>query len=663
MCGIAGLITDVPLAAADLAAQAATMAVPLTHRGPDGSGVWADADAGVALAHRRLAVVDLSKNGAQPMTSSDGRYVLTYNGEIYNHRDLLQRLTSRGLRLRGHSDTEVLLETIAQTSLEEALTSCNGMFALALWDRHERVLTLARDRLGEKPLYYSRTGRHFLFGSELSALRAHREFTGAVNAASVELYLRRGFVPGPWTIYRDVFKLQPGHVLRWRAGQNGPLQAEPYWSLETVALRSGAERDPTADDATVLERAESLLQRAVELRMAADVPLGAFLSGGVDSSLVVALMQRAANTRVRTFTVSVGGQFDEAEQAGSVARYLGTDHTPLELSEHEAVALAAQVPTMYDEPFADPSAIPTALMSAAARDHVTVCLTGDGGDEMLAGYNRYLTTTWPMQALHRLPEAARSALATALLRASPSSWDTLGRRLPGVEAIPDIGTKLHKLARVLEAGDARAAYERLTTVLEPDALLALSDATSTDARVSPALTQLDALHHMLYLDGTVTLPDDMLVKVDRASMAASLECRVPLLDHQFVEFVWALPARAKLRGRRGKWLLRELLSRHLPTELIDRPKRGFDPPMAEWLRGPLRDWAGDLLNSERLRDRGLLEPDVVGRMWREHLSGVRNHDYGIWAVVVLEAWLTGHRAASPPSTAAAATTTAAKSNV
>lgn len=658
MCGIAGFMTTTPSTWEQMAARGTAMAATLTHRGPDDSGVWADARAGLVLAHRRLAVVDLSQNGSQPMVSADGRYVLTYNGEIYNHRALRLRLEAQGVRLRGHSDTEVLLETVARTSLEEALALSNGMFALALWDRREEVLALARDRIGEKPLYYTWTRAEFLFASELTALEADSPSRRDIDPDSLALFVRHGFVPGQHTIYHGVLKLPPGHVLRLSRDLRERPRPESYWSFRDLTLDSHGRQNGVDSDPEMIDRAESLLQNAVSMRMVADVPLGAFLSGGVDSSLVVALMQRSAQRPVQTFTVSVGGQYDETAPAADLAAFLGTDHTAVRLSEGDALSQAMRVPTLYDEPFADPSAIPTALIARVARKHVTVCLTGDGGDEMLAGYNRYLSTHRSLAALRNLPAPTRAALARMIMRAAPEAWQSVGARLPGLRHVPDLGTKAHKLAELLESTDMRTAYDRLSRVLEPGSVL-LSHREQADTAHGDELSHLDALHYMLYMDGTVTLPDDMLVKVDRASMAASLECRVPLLDHEFVEFVWSLPARAKLRGRRRKWLLRELLLRQVPAEMVDRPKRGFDPPLADWLRGPLREWAGDLLATDRLRRQGLFDVFAVRRLWDEHMSGARNHDYQLWTLAVFQAWSSACEA-RPPRTTAPATTTGAK---
>lgn len=638
MCGVAGLLASDGATADRLMGAASRMGAALAHRGPDDSDVWYDAAAGVALAHRRLAILDLSEQGHQPMVSADGRYVLAFCGEIYNHQEMARELAAAHVRLRGHSDTEVLLETFARRPVQTTLQAANGMFAFALWDRETRTLTLGRDRLGEKPLYYAWLGDELVFASELKALQRHPRFTGRVSAGAVALFVRHSYIPGPHTIYEDVHKLPPGHILTVRAGATD-ARPQPFWSLEETA-RSGRASVLRGRDEAIVDEAESLLRDAVRLRMGADVPLGAFLSGGVDSSLVVALMQQVADRPVRTFTVSVGGQYDESGHAASVARHLGTEHTEIHLAESDALDLAGRVPEMYDEPFADPSAVPTALVCAAARQHVTVCLTGDGGDEVLAGYNRYLAADASLTRMALVPSPIRRGLASTLLRVPPARWDAIGSLLLRERAIPDLGTKLHKAAGLVRAPEARSAYRALTTNLDPAAVLRdpTEPPTAATAR-SPAAGGLDGLHMMLYLDGVMTLPDDMLVKVDRASMAVSLECRVPLLDHRFVELAWRLPTDVKIRGRQGKWLLRQILRRHVPESLFARPKQGFDPPIADWLRGPLRPWVGDLLAQQRLQEQGIFDADAVRTVVDQHLSGRRNHDYALWTLLMFQSWL------------------------
>lgn len=641
MCGLAGLVDSSGVSVEALAERATRMADMLAHRGPDDEAVWCDPNTGVALAHRRLSIIDLSDMGRQPMISADGRFVLVFNGEIYNFGTLSDRLTKRGIGLRGHSDTEVLLETIASSTLADALDQATGQFALALWDRDRQELSLARDRLGEKPLYYVATGGDFLFASEVGAIRRDAAFSPSIDEASVALLLRHSFIPGPRSIYRGVMKLAPGHVVTYRPADRRLSEPTPFWSLEEVAREGRANRLPQSDG-EIVEEAEALLKESVRGQMIADVPLGAFLSGGIDSSLVVALMSAVSSRQVRTFTVSVGGEYDEASYAARVARHLGTDHTEIELSEADALDLARRVPTLYDEPFADPSALPMAMMCAAARRHVTVCLSGDGGDEVLAGYNRYLAAGRLTSTVQRLPAGPRSSLAGLITSVPPRRLEAMMHVTGFGRRFPDVGTKIHKLCRVIEASDPRAAYLALTEIVDPTELLTSSQSSAFSDGPPPWPTGLDPLHAMLYLDTMCGLPDDMLVKVDRASMASSLECRVPLLDHRFVEYAWRLPKSAKVRHGKGKWLLRQVLARHVPTEYFDRPKRGFDPPIGEWLRGPLRAWMCDLLSESRLRRQGLLDPRNVGLLMAEHLEGRRNHDYALWTLAVLQSWLDAH---------------------
>lgn len=640
MCGIAGVLD--PAAAHDaVRAIVQPMCDALRHRGPDSSGLWSAADGCVSLGHRRLAILDLSPAGHQPMVSRDNRYVLVFNGEIYNHRELRAKLGSEGVTFRGHSDTEVLCEAISRWSVVRTLDRLNGMFAFAVWDQVDRVLILARDRIGEKPLYYGWFGASFVFASELKALRTHRSFTGRLDHSAIGAYLRRSFIPAPLTIYEGISKLPPGCILRIDRDRSAARpEPEPYWSLAGVARQGEKDRIAVGDLPAAADEFDALLHSAVSLRRDADVPLGAFLSGGVDSSLVVALLQAESSQRVKTFTVSIpDDQLNEADAARAVARHLGTDHQQIDLTHGDALALVPELIGMYDEPFGDPSAVPTALMSRAARRYVKVCLSGDGGDELLAGYNRYIYGPKMWARFRHLPPVCRAWVARALQARSPAQWDwlagTAGTVLPALRQYSP-GTKVHKLAHVIQARDGQQVYEALTTFWDSSELLL--HPVPLPSRVDPPV-HLSLVDQMLYLDGIATLPDDMLVKVDRASMAVSLECRVPLLDHRLIEFSWRLPEEAKVRGGRGKWLLRQVLERYVPRELVERPKLGFDPPIAAWLRGPLRSWASDLLASDRLQRQGLLNPNPIERVWREHQSGQRNHDYALWTILMLQSWL------------------------
>lgn len=629
MCGLVGVVAARDEAVAPLVGR---MVEAIAHRGPDGEGVWCDDVHGVGLGHTRLAIIDLSPTGAQPMTSRDGRWVVVLNGEIYDHADHRERLSRRGVRLRGTSDTEVLLELVALDGVQAALTSVDGMFAVALWDRENRELTLARDRLGEKPLLYGRVGRTFAFSSELGALRLVPGAPTSPDPGALSEFLRRGYVPSPLSIMPGIRKLPPGTTLTVdRSGTAG--DPVPYWSLDEVS-RTGL-RDPLhGDDSGLADRLDEALRTSVRRRLVADVPVGAFLSGGLDSSLVAAVAQAVSSAPVRTFTVAVGGQKDESVHAAKVAAHLGTDHTTLPLPELDALTLAQRVATTYDEPFADPSAMPTTVLCAAAREHVTVCLSGDGADELFAGYNRHRVASGALHRVRALPAPVRRGIAHGIHRVPVARWDAWAGRA-GVST-PDVGTKAHKLARAVRADSVTDAYAALSTMWDPSSLLL----APSPALAPPAATSVDGtLADLLLTEQQVMLPDNMLVKVDRASMAVALEVRVPFLDHRVVELSWRLPGPSKIRGGQGKWIERDLLDRYVPRELWDRPKVGFDPPLAQWLRGPLRGWARDLLAPDRLRRQGLIRPEPVTRALDAHLAGRENLDYPLWTILMMQSWL------------------------
>lgn len=637
MCGIAGFITTRSPTAEELARVATAMARSVQHRGPDDEGIWTDPEAGVALAHRRLSIVDLSPAGHQPMISADGRYAIVYNGEVYSFGEIRAQLERRGHSFRGQSDTEVILESVAADGIEATAAQLIGMFALAIWDRRERTLTLMRDRLGIKPLYWAHLGGLFLFGSELKALRAHPDWTPRIDPRAVASFLRHNYVPAPASIYEGVHKLVPGAILTlpW----NGEPRIARFWDARAIA-RDGRRNQLQGSDGELTNQLETLLQDAVKRRMIADVPLGAFLSGGVDSSTVVALMQRAGMGRVRTFSIGfdIPG-YDEAPYAASVARHLATDHTELTVTSQQALDLIPNLAEWYDEPFADSSQVPTYLLSQMTRRHVTVALSGDGGDELFAGYNRYQLTRDSWRKLQLLPLALRKGAASVIARVPPDRWSRMLSWLPDGMRLPQIGDKLHKAAGVLRLDSADAVYRRLVSHWEPTDLMPKVEEhrgilfdRSVDADFP------DLLDRMQFLDLVTYLPDDILTKVDRASMAVALEARVPLIDHRVVEFAWRLPQRAKVRDGTTKWLLRQVLYRHVPPALVDRPKMGFGIPLGEWLRGPLRDWAESLLSEQRLREAGLVDAGIVRRYWQEHLSGQRNWQYLLWDVLMLEAW-------------------------
>ena len=638
MCGIAGFVGDVPkIAGGNVDNIAQSMAASLEHRGPDDQGIWVDAEAGTALVHRRLSIIDLSPAGHQPMVSANERFIITYNGEVYSHQPIAGELTARGHRFRGYSDTEVILESFAANGVEATLQRMIGMFAIALWDRRERMLTLIRDRLGIKPLYWAKFGELFLFGSELKALRTHPGWTPRIDQSAVAAFMRHNYIPAPHTVYEGVHKLEPGTILTL------PWKGEPriarFWDARAVA-RDGIHSPLAGSDAELTEQLETLLQDAVSRRMIADVPLGAFLSGGIDSSTVVALMQKAGAGRVKTFSIGfdIPG-FDEAPYAAAVARHLQTDHTELTVTSRQALDVIPRLPEWYDEPFADSSQIPTYLVSAMTRRHVTAALSGDGGDELFAGYNRYQVTRRFWRVLSLLPRSVRKAIAAALTAVPPDRWTSLLSALPPRLRPPQIGDKLHKVAAVLDLDSADALYRRLVSHWDPAEIMPQAGEPASildDGSLTKEFPQL--LERMQFLDLVTYLPDDILTKVDRASMAVALEARVPLLDHRVVEFSWRLPRASKVRHNTSKWLLRQVLYRHVPPALVERAKMGFGIPLGEWLRGPLRDWAEALLNERRLREAGLLDHALVSHYWKEHIEGRRNWQYLLWNVLMLESW-------------------------
>ncbi len=645
MCGIAGfLLSSTPLDRDSFIPRARAMADALPHRGPDAGGAWADPDAGIGLGHRRLSILDLSPAGAQPMHSKCGRYVIVFNGEIYNFPDLRADLAARGARFAGHSDTEILIEGVAAWGFAATLERANGMFAIAVWDRQRRALSLARDRLGEKPLYYGRYGGGVLFGSELKALRAWPGFKPALDPDALCLYLRHGYIPDPHCIYCGVYKLPAGTWLEI-ASADAPLPApRPYWRLhDAVARGRAAPFEGTPQEG--VDALDAALRRSVKMRMVADVPLGAFLSGGIDSSIIVALMQAQSAQPVRTFSIGFTiPDYDEAPHARAVARHLGTDHTELYVSPEETQAVIPRLPEIYDEPFADSSQIPTFLVSELARRHVTVSMSGDAGDELFGGYTRYSVALDLWRRVQRLPAPARALAGRGIAAVAPGQWDRLFNALrpvlPARLRQPMPGDKLHKLARLLGTRDPLAMYLRLVSLWhEPEAIVRGGrEPASLLALAADAPAALDLTERMMYVDTLHYLAGDILTKVDRASMAVSLESRVPFLDHAVVELAWRLPQAWKVRDGKGKWILREVLARHVPRALFERPKMGFGIPIDAWLRGPLRGWAEDLLSESRLRAGGHFDPAPIRAAWRAHLAGGENLQYLLWAVLMFEAW-------------------------
>ncbi|WP_404385128.1 asparagine synthase (glutamine-hydrolyzing) [Caenispirillum salinarum] len=643
MCGIAGFLDrSTRHGELELRGRAAAMGRTLLHRGPDGGDEWTDAEAGIALAHRRLAIVDLSPAGHQPMVSADGRLVVSYNGEVYNAPELREELEAAGVGpFRGHSDTEVIVEGCRLWGVEATARRLIGMFAFAVWDKATRCLWLVRDRLGIKPLYWAHFGGLTIFGSELKALRAQADWTPEIDRAALAAYMRYGYVPSPGSIYKGVNKLPPGHILCVRPDAEKQPELSAFWTLRDTVAEAERNRLDTISDSEATDRLEGLLGDAVRRRMVADVPLGAFLSGGIDSSVVTALMQAASERPVRTFTIGFAeNDYNEAQHAKAVAEHLGTEHTELYISPDEARDVIPRLAHVYDEPFADSSQIPTILLSAMTRQHVTVALSGDGGDELFAGYTRYALTSRMWDSLSRVPAPVRALGAGGIRAVPPATWQRLFDLLPDRLRPFAAGDRLHKLAGLLPLRDRDAVYRYLISQWHDPAALCLGQAEALTTVDDPggAGAPEDVVERLQYLDTLTYLPDDILTKVDRASMAASLEARVPILDHRVAAFAWQLPGHLKMRDGKGKWLLREVLYRHVPRELIERPKMGFGVPIAEWLRGPLRDWADDLLNPRQLAEDGLLDPALIRAIWDEHQSCRRNWQYRLWAVLMFQSW-------------------------
>lgn len=651
MCGITGFLdSSCQMGSDELQSITEKMIDKLLHRGPDDFGTWIDAKTGIALGHRRLSIVDLSPSGHQPMHSACGRYVIVFNGEIYNFKILRKELEAFGHKFQGHSDTEVMLSAISRWGLESAVKRFIGMFAFALWDKREHRLHLARDRLGEKPLYYGWMGKTFLFGSELKALRAHPDFREEINRDALALYLRHNYVPGPYSIYKGIYKLPPGTILTLNRADGISTPAPiPYWSAREVA-EQGIARPFTGSVEEAITQLDTLLREAVKMRMEADVPLGAFLSGGVDSSLVVALMQAQSDIPIKTFSIGFHeSEYNEANHAKAVAQHLGTDHTELYITPEQAMAVIPRLPTLYDEPFADSSQIPTYLVSELARRYVTVSLSGDGGDELFAGYKRYFLGQSIWNKIGWMPKRMRHAASGMLTTISPQTWTSIFQKMKPVlpEKIKqqNPGDKLHKLSEILDVDDPETMYRRLVSHWKDPSSIVLGACELPTAFTDRSrwADLPDFTQRMMFLDTVTYLPDDILVKVDRASMGVSLEARVPLLDHRVMEFAWRLPMSMKIRNGQSKWLLRQVLYKYVPRELIERSKMGFGVPIDSWLRGPLREWAEVLLDEKRMHEEGFFNPAPIREKWAEHLSGKRNWQYYLWDVLMFQAWLDENR--------------------
>lgn len=646
MCGICGFInTNQNYNTKSYDSIINKMNTSLFHRGPDDNGTWIDIDSGVALGHQRLAILDLSVEGKQPMASPGGRYVITYNGEIYNHYAIRTILAAKGYSFRGHSDTEVMLAAFEEWGLEAAVKRFVGMFAFALWDTKQRRLYLVRDRMGEKPLYYGWCHEVFLFGSELKALRAYPGFNGYVDRNVLALYMRHSYIPTPYSIFKGFYKLRPGTILTLDPEKPGALsEPVPYWSLHEAINQ--AEQDMFKGTETeAIDYLESLLRQSVRGQMAADVPVGAFLSGGIDSTTIVALMQQESNQPVKTFSIGFKEKsFNEAEYASAVARHLGTNHTELYITPGEARDVIPLLPSLYDEPFADSSQIPTYLVSKLARRQVTVSLSGDGGDEVFGGYSRYLDAIRIWNRLGVLPGWGRRAIGSILQAISIGIWDTTYQLIQSLLRDKIVlhlsGYRIHREAEMISSREIMDLYRSMVSYYtDPSQIIPGANELQTilqDWR-EKTVTR-DCFEQMMYMDTLTYLPDDILVKVDRASMGVSLESRIPLLDHRIIELTWRLPLSMKVRDRQGKWILRQILSRYVPRELIERPKMGFGVPIDRWLRNELREWAEDLLFRPSLNQEYFFNNAMVDRLWKEHQSGKWNWEAQLWGILMFRAW-------------------------
>lgn len=641
MCGITGFWdTTASLNENELTRIVNGMSDTIVHRGPDDSGAWVDEQCGIALGFRRLAILDLSPTGHQPMSSADGQYKIIFNGEIYNFYVLRKELEEMGIRFRGTSDTEIILEAIGKWGLEATVQRLNGMFAFALWDRSARKLHLVRDRIGIKPMYYGWNGSTFYFGSELKTLRAHPAFNAEVDRQALTAYLRYTNVPAPYSIYEGIYKLPPASILTLD-GKPGEARPRTYWSVKDVVIQ-GLGNPYRGSDEEAVDELDALLRLSIKERMISDVPLGAFLSGGVDSSTIVALMQAQSDRPVQTFTIGFHEKgYNEAVYAKAVARYLGTDHTELYLTPEETRSVIPLLPGLYDEPFADSSQIPTYLVSKLAREKVTVSLSGDGGDELFGGYNRYQWAPRLWNLTGWMPGGVRRAAAGVLGAVPPGLLGRLGGSGP-LARIPQFVDKARKVQDILPLGSPEEIYHHLVSIWGNPTDVVLGGSEAPIELTDPALRAAapNLADWMMFMDLITYVPNDIMVKVDRASMGVSLESRPPLLDdHRLIEFAWRLPLSMKVRDGKSKWLLRQVLYRYVPREMIERPKQGFSVPIGAWLRGPLRPWAEALLDENKLRRQGYFNPEPIRRKWAEHVSGKANWQYPLWAVLMFQAWL------------------------
>lgn len=637
MCGLAGILSVAPLQ--DNVGQVLEhMGEAIFSRGPDSFGVWAESGSQVGLVHRRLAILDLTEAGHQPMFSSSNRFIISFNGEIYNHLDLraeLEQLSTRDWR--GHSDTETLLAAIEQWGIQATLERCVGMFAIALWDSVKKTLSLARDRFGEKPLYYGFCNEgELIFGSEIKAFKAIPGFKPQIDRDALTKYLRYNYIPAPYSIYKDIYKVEPAQLITF----NDKLELVSkisYWNLAEEIIKNRAK--PITSSELVVSELESVLKHTIKEQMLSDVPLGAFLSGGVDSSLIVSLMQGQSDKPVKTFSIGFEEEaFNEAEFASAVAKHLGTEHHELLVTAEKALTVVDKLADIYDEPFADSSQIPTFLVAEMARQHVTVCLSGDAGDELFCGYNRYLLTARVWRTLTKFPHFFRRFLAGVLRNVSITSWNKVNKLLPNKYRMSNLGDKLHKAADVITAPDIKSLYIGLTSIWKKPEQLVIGATIDSSLDIDSVPKGLDDISWMMAIDSMSYLPGDILTKVDRAAMAVSLETRVPFLDHRVFELAWRIPQQFKLHDGKGKIPLRTILYKYVPKELIERPKTGFAIPVAEWLRGPLKPWAEQLIAVDRIKMEGFFNHDIISRMWQEHQQGSRSWHYQLWAVLMFQSW-------------------------
>jgi asparagine synthase (glutamine-hydrolysing) len=645
MCGIAGIYNP-KLSNSDRENLVRKMAEALKHRGPDAQGIWSNAK-DLSLAHRRLSILDLSEAGAQPMKSKSERYIIVFNGEIYNFQDLRKNLETTGHKFRGHSDTEVLLALIDDLGPVAAIQKCVGMFAIAVWDQREQELYLLRDRLGEKPLYYGWIGDSFIFASELKPFMLYRKQDLHLNRQAIALYMEHNYIPAPHSIFLEIKKLEAAHWIQLKP-QSGPqsIRTLPYWALSERIhqLRKHGSDSHIESEEEILESFETNLKKTIARQMVADVPLGAFLSGGLDSSSVVALMQAQSSRKVRTFTIGFHEkEFNEASEEKKIAAHLGTDHTEMFVTPQDSLDVVPHLAEIYDEPFADSSQIPTSLLARLTRQHVVVSLSGDGGDELMAGYNRYNWSQKLSALTEPMPHAARAIVSQIATSISEENWSRASSlvmwALPENKKMKHFGQKVHKLASFLGAKDQVDVYKKLIKHPWPGMPVLRAENAENESLNKSLIEDFSGIESMMYSDAMTYLPDDILVKVDRATMAASLESRTPFLDHEWVEYIWTLPLSIKIREGQGKWILRKTLEKYVPRELFERPKSGFAAPIGKWMRHELRDWCEELLDEKRLREEGLLNVSLIRQMWQEHLDEKKNWQYQLWNVLMLEAWI------------------------